>query len=171
MSEQSALYKEKAETDKLTEILNREGLEQIVEKLKEQGLLQQYAIIVLDIDYFKRINDKYGHAVGDDVLRELALIISSCMRSYDIFARWGGEEFVILFHCLDDSHLLTFAEKIRKAVESATLIKGKKSLITASLGVAKINNPPNFNSTFKMADEALYAAKGAGRNRVMIYQK
>ncbi|MGJ8681053.1 GGDEF domain-containing protein [Paraglaciecola sp.] len=168
MAEQSEIYKEKAETDKLTNILNREGLTQIIEKLNKQGLLPQYAVIVLDIDLFKKINDEFGHLTGDEVLKDLASIVHSCMRSYDIFARWGGEEFVILFHCLDDSHLMTFAEKIRIAIESATLIKDKKGYVTASLGVAKMGNPANFEETFKKADEAVYTAKSAGRNKSVV---
>lgn len=168
MSEQTAIYKQKAETDKLTRILNREGLSTIVEKLAAQGLLPQYALIVLDLDHFKHINDEFGHTAGDSVLQDVAKIVNSCMRSYDIFARWGGEEFVILFHCLEEKHLLAFAEKIRKAIESATYSVGKKGLITASIGVSQIDNPADFEASFEKADKAVYAAKEAGRNRVIV---
>jgi diguanylate cyclase (GGDEF)-like protein len=168
MSEQTAIYKKRAETDKLTRILNREGLSTIVEKLKTQGLLQQYALIVLDLDHFKRINDEHGHSVGDAVLQDVAQIMNSCMRSYDIVARWGGEEFVILFHCLDEQNLFPFAEKIRHTIESATFKNGATNFVTASIGVSKINNPADFEASFERADKAVYAAKEGGRNRVVI---
>ncbi|MDU0353793.1 GGDEF domain-containing protein [Paraglaciecola aquimarina] len=171
MAEQNQLYKMKAETDKLTCILNREGISQITKKLQEQGILQQYALLVLDLDYFKQINDSFGHAIGDSVLKDVAQIITSCKRSYDLVARWGGEEFVVLFHCLDNEQQFVFAEKIRKAIESASYDVGEKTTITASIGVTRIKKSTSLEQAFLQADQALYYAKGGGRNRVVIFKE
>jgi diguanylate cyclase (GGDEF)-like protein len=171
MTEQSAQYKEKAETDKLTRVLNREGLSQIVSSLEDKGLLQQYSLMVLDLDHFKIINDEHGHMVGDSVLQDVAKVITSCMRSYDILARWGGEEFVVLFHCMNDQTMVTFSEKVRNAIQSATYCNGQQGFVTASLGVSKLGNPPDFDLAFQKADKAVYKAKELGRNRCIIYDE
>jgi diguanylate cyclase (GGDEF)-like protein len=168
MSEQTAIYKEKAETDKLTKVLNREGLSHTIDSLKQQGLLQQYALIVLDLDHFKSINDQHGHAVGDRVLQDVAKIINACMRSYDIVARWGGEEFVVLFHCLEKSNLVTFSEKIRMAIESGSYFPSQQGPITASIGVTRIKADMDFAAAFEKADQAVYQAKEMGRNKTVV---
>lgn len=169
MSEKTALYKEKAETDKLTKVLNREGLSQIVTNLNEKGLLQQYSLMLLDLDHFKQINDEHGHMVGDRVLQDVAATINGCMRSYDILARWGGEEFIVLFHCIDEQTTITFSEKIRHAIQSATYCNGEQGFVTASLGVSKLGNPPDFELAFEKADKAVYQAKESGRNKTVVY--
>lgn len=171
MSEETAIYKEKAETDKLTQLLNREGLYQLIKKLKGQDLLQQYALMVLDLDYFKSINDQYGHAIGDKVIQKTAQIINSCVRSYDIVARWGGEEFVVLYHCLNEDNTMTLAEKIRSELDKQTQSIGNKyRLTTVSIGVTKLNKDANFEESFERADKALYQAKNLGRNQTVEFK-
>lgn len=164
----SALYKEKAETDKLTGFLNREGLAEIVKNLEAQKLIEQYAILVLDIDHFKHINDKFGHVFGDEILEEIAEVTRKSMRSYDIISRWGGEEFVLLFHCLNESGILPFAEKVRETVEQREFANGKVKKLTVSIGGTRLINTDSFAQAFKRADDALYVAKSKGRNQVVI---
>ena len=160
----SARYKEQSETDKLTGILNRVGLEAIVSHLDSHKLLQQYALLVIDIDYFKQVNDKFGHAEGDKVLAHIAKCITGCCRSYDVVARWGGEEFVVLMHCISPETIKPFAEKIRLHIAEHALFTGT----TVSIGGTKLINHAAFNDCFVIADQALYQAKTNGRNQVVI---
>lgn len=164
----SAVYQQKAEHDKLTGVLNREGLTRIVDELYSTQLLQQYTLLVIDLDFFKQINDEHGHTTGDIVLQEAANILKNCVRSYDLISRWGGEEFVILFHCLDTDNILPFAEKLRKAIESVSYIDGKLDKLTVSVGATSIANFERFEQAFIRADKALYEAKENGRNRTVV---
>jgi diguanylate cyclase (GGDEF)-like protein len=164
----SAIYQDKAEHDKLTGILNREGLNRMVDDLHSTQLLQQYTLLVLDLDFFKQVNDEHGHAIGDNVLRETASVLKSCMRSYDIISRWGGEEFVILFHCVDTDNLLPFAEKVRSSIESTSFSGGKLGTITVSIGATNLIKSEAFEHAFVRADKALYEAKENGRNSTVV---
>lgn len=164
----SELYREKAEHDQLTDILNREGLNRIVDDLYSRKSLDDYALLVLDLDFFKTVNDKYGHVVGDSVLQEVSKIFKTCIRSYDIVARWGGEEFIILFHCIDSNNILQFSEKIRKTIESTSFVSGKVQNITVSIGATKIARSELFENAFIRTDKALYQAKETGRNKTIV---
>jgi diguanylate cyclase (GGDEF)-like protein len=164
----SAIYQEKAEHDKLTGVLNREGLNKIVNELNTTQLLQQYTLLVLDLDYFKKVNDEHGHLIGDNVLQETAEILKNSIRSYDIVSRWGGEEFVVLFYCVDTDSILPFAEKIRKSIESTSFVGGRIGKITVSVGATNIVNSELFEYAFIRADKALYEAKENGRNRTVV---
>jgi len=166
--DKSAIYQEKAEHDKLTGILNREGLNRMVNELHSTQLLHQYTLLVLDLDLFKQVNDKHGHIIGDNVLQEATKVLKSCIRSYDIVARWGGEEFVILFHCMDTGSILPFAEKVRKKIESTCFVDGKLDKITISVGATKLTKSELFEQAFIRADKALYEAKEQGRNRTVV---
>ena len=159
----SAKYKEQSETDKLTGILNRSGLEVIIDHLESQQLLHQYALLVIDIDHFKQINDRFGHAEGDNVLAGVAKAITQCTRSYDVVARWGGEEFVVLMHCITPKTILLFAEKIRLHIAEQSFC----TPITVSIGATKLNKKVSFSDSFIVADTALYQAKSSGRNKVV----
>lgn len=164
----NAIYQNKAEHDKLTGVLNREGLNRIITDLYSTQLLQQYSLLVIDLDNFKQINDEYGHTVGNDVLQETTKVLKNCIRSYDIISRWGGEEFVILFHCMDTANILPFAEKIRKSIESTTFAGGKMSTVTVSIGATDLVKSELFEYAFIRADKALYEAKENGRNKTII---
>ena len=164
----TATYKQQAETDKLTGILNRDGLTKVVDNLKSNQLLHQYALMVLDLDHFKAINDQHGHLVGDGVLQETVQTIKNNLRSYDTLARWGGEEFVILFYCMQSDSMEVFPEKIRKSIEATNFIGGKCSHLTASIGVTQIVKSELFENAFIRADKALYKAKENGRNQCVI---
>jgi diguanylate cyclase (GGDEF)-like protein len=143
-------------TDNLTEILNRSGCEKYIKHL------QNYALMVIDIDFFKKINDTYGHDTGDEVLKDLSEIITNTIRQNDIVCRWGGEEFVVILPnaSLDDA--IKVAEKIRNNIKKHMFSKDIK--LTVSIGISIFEK--NFSKTFKKADEKLYEAKNSGRDRV-----
>ena len=153
----------KADIDPLTQIFNRRAL---MEKLKDKNLFHNnYSIIMIDIDKFKSVNDTYGHAIGDSVLKELSLIVKNLVRDKDIFARWGGEEFLVLANTKNLLEVEKIAEKIRIRVESSNFTTVKK--ITASFGVSSPKTEDeNFEDVLEKADKALYQAKELGRNRV-----
>jgi diguanylate cyclase (GGDEF)-like protein len=160
----SAKYKEQAETDKLTGILNRSGLSEIISQLESSQLLQQYALLIIDVDHFKQVNDTYGHAEGDRILAAIARTVSMCTRSYDVIARWGGEEFVVLMHCFKASSILPFADKIRLKIANTPPLNG----VTVSIGATQLLKSSIFNESFELADKALYQAKSSGRNKVVV---
>ena len=111
----TAPLKTQAHIDPLTKILNRRGLmEEINRKIT---LTESFSLVVIDIDHFKQINDRYGHPTGDKVLQELALLIKSNIRSNDLFGRWGGEEFIMVLDTTVPATASALAEKLRQAVE------------------------------------------------------
>jgi two-component system cell cycle response regulator len=126
------------------------------------------ALIVADLDRFKQVNDRHGHAAGDDVLREAARRMKSVLREHDGLGRWGGEEFVILLPRTTRADALLIAERVRAAVADGPIVAGDLSLpITLSLGVATTAEVPGgVDPLLAAADAALYRAKAAGRNRV-----
>jgi diguanylate cyclase (GGDEF)-like protein len=130
-----------------------------------------FAIILLDIDHFKYVNDTYGHPAGDAVLTEAAQRIKNCIRPYDTLGRYGGEEFLIVLPTADGPGAVCVAERIREAFEEQPVVTERdKIAITASLGIAASGGQNSFDaeSLLQMADEALYRAKRAGRNRVEL---
>ena len=160
-------YRTLATTDPLTQVLNRHGFEQRWERQLADAIAapdQALALLVVDVDLFKHINDSRGHDTGDRVLRQLAALMQKQLRSTDWLARWGGEEFAILLPSVRQGHAPVLAETIRKAVESAAFEPGLA--VTVSIGLALRRGDEAFDSLFKRADEALYKAKEAGRNQV-----
>jgi diguanylate cyclase (GGDEF)-like protein/PAS domain S-box-containing protein len=130
---------------------------------------QLFAVIMLDIDRFKLINDQYGHDAGDAVLCAMVLICNAGLRTVDMLARWGGEEFLILLSDTDADAAVTIAERLRKAVSEAMFPVGSVGSIalTVSIGVA-VPVSSDLRDLLRRADEALYAAKTHGRNRVVL---
>lgn len=127
------------------------------------------SLILIDIDHFKTINDTYGHSVGDTVLRSLASTITSCIRTTDILARFGGEEFSIVLNNTDVAGAKLLAERIGQAARSASCeVNGKPVVYTISLGVATLQTQDDERSLFERADKGLYEAKRAGRDRVVV---
>ncbi|GAX87954.1 conserved hypothetical protein [Lebetimonas natsushimae] len=155
--------------DSLTKLLNRRGFDTSVAALEEIHKRNKlpFSILFIDIDHFKKINDKYGHDIGDKVLSELANILKSNLRKSDLIARWGGEEFIVILANTDKETAEKIAEKLRLAIEQYH----QKNLphFTVSIGIATADKE-NFNidNLLKKADEALYAAKKSGRNRVVF---
>lgn len=163
---------EKAQKDALTGAFSKGALlEKGPEAIKRSEFLnEQLSVLVFDIDFFKKINDNFGHAAGDYVLKELVAIISKKLvrGSTDFFARYGGEEFVIILQATPTKTALDVAERIRTTIESATFeFEGKTIPVTISLGVAsRMPNETQWEILFQRADEALYRSKQSGRNRV-----
>ena len=152
-------------TDPLTGVVNRRGLYTAVEKLMESA--QSVAVVMVDVDHFKSVNDKFGHTVGDEVLKTITALIMAQARKEDIVARMGGEEFVILLPETDLEPAGHFAERLRSAVEQTHFDTAGN--VTISLGVARYpTHGANVNDTLDLADAALYRAKAAGRNRVVL---
>jgi len=163
---------EAAITDALTGLHNRRYMETHLNALVEQAAShgKPIAVLVLDIDFFKAINDTHGHDAGDDVLREFALRIRKSIRNIDLACRYGGEEFVIVMPETDMGVATMVAERLRRAVagESFPVQQGMKLLnVTLSIGLATLNDAgDDAAAILKRADQALYRAKRDGRNRV-----
>ncbi len=159
-----------ATTDALTGIFNRykmnEEIESEIKKAKRYN--RSFTLIMFDIDFFKIINDTYGHDVGDKVLEELTQIVSETIRQTDTFARWGGEEFMILVRNANADTALVLAEKIRKKVENFLFADGIK--VTISIGISVFTKGKSKETLLKEADEALYRAKALGRNKTVLFQ-
>ncbi len=155
-----------AMTDSLTGILNRLAFETIALKEISKAVRTNtdLSIILFDIDNFKQINDRYGHVYGDFILRTVAEIVSRSLRTSDIFARWGGEEFVVLLPNTNGLRAINVAEKIRSRIQFHRFDNGLK--VTASFGVANLKSCKDFDNLILKADEALYRAKERGKNRV-----
>jgi diguanylate cyclase (GGDEF)-like protein len=165
------LYRQ-ATHDALTGLLNRGAMERRLAEIEREeartGKQVPYALLMLDIDHFKRVNDTHGHSVGDKVLREFARLIALQVRAGDFVARYGGEEFVVVLLGADAENAAYVAERIRQAVEGATLFDhdGNPVPVTTSVGVACPEVPLGSEATLKIADDRLYHAKESGRNRV-----
>ncbi|PYE89290.1 GGDEF domain-containing protein [Phyllobacterium leguminum] len=154
------------DTDPLTGALNRRGLDTHLPQLLARNNRAAVSVIVCDLDYFKSINDTYGHAVGDAVLTHFTQILKKSIRSTDLVARIGGEEFVLVLAGMTVENAYLFAERIRKAVQSQHFEKvAPTQIITCSFGITGFRKHDDLWAAVKRADGILYAAKKAGRNR------
>lgn len=167
---------DEANTDSLTGLYNRRWLDDRLPRLLDEGRSNgsPVAALMVDADYFKQFNDRYGHAAGDDALRALAKILKQSLRENDAVVRYGGEEFTVLLPRSDADRAMAVAERIRQAVNSAALnIQGVDSTvrIAVSIGaaVASANKPLAASDLLRQADHALYEAKEAGRNKVVQF--
>ncbi|HQS57554.1 MAG TPA: diguanylate cyclase [Gallionellaceae bacterium] len=158
--------KQLASTDALTGAFNRRRFNEVmqIELARAKRYGTPITLIIFDIDHFKRINDTHGHSAGDQVLLKLALLVSGNIRDTDIFARWGGEEFVILASNCETQCPHSLAEKIRKLIEFYPF--EEVGQVTCSFGVTEYCSGDDQESIVKRADSNLYRAKEAGRNRV-----
>lgn len=152
-------------TDKLTGLKNRRYLQDKLEEYlasfhKDQRI---FSILLIDVDYFKQVNDTWGHQAGDEVLEQMASILLVHSRIEDIVARYGGEEFLVIMPDLDAKEAVAAAEQLRHAVE---VFSWSSSRITISIGVATMSTEDTEASLLKKADQALYASKNNGRNQV-----
>jgi len=169
-----------ARIDPLTNLYNRRGFLEIVDSFW-QGYIRNnrnFSIVLLDVDHFKQVNDRLGHAAGDLVLKQISHCINNTIRGCDIAARWGGEEFIILLPETPQELSLIQAERLRSAIADLTIpYKGEFMKITSSLGVIGTNQTPKeslseevtLDSFINKADEAMYIAKNNGRNRIYAY--
>ncbi|MEA3639481.1 MAG: diguanylate cyclase [Lamprobacter sp.] len=182
----------RAEHDPLTDLLNRRGMWRAIRRIHAQGLRARrpYCVAIFDLDWFKRINDQYGHLVGDGLLREVAHLFRDNTRESDWIARWGGEEFLVLMPDTDLEQAVGFVERLRLQVETTDFCIEQQSVrITTSAGIARCRfdaegqdkqsqdkpgqdkhhqDKNTQDEIVNRADRALYAAKHAGRNRVCI---
>lgn len=154
--------------DPLTNAYNRKKLNDLCyensSKLKINGDKESY-VLILDIDFFKNVNDAYGHDAGDRVLQYVVEVITSCVRQNDYVIRWGGEEFVVVLPETSLDGAKSVAERIRSTVEQS---EGFEPRVTLSVGISKYDGD-DYHKAITFADEALYEAKAAGRNNVKIY--
>lgn len=157
-----------SQTDALTKIYNRRKLDEIlIAKLaRAERYNQLFSLVLIDIDHFKKVNDTYGHQVGDDVLKAISKLFFDSIRKTDMIGRWGGEEFLIVSLENNYENVLVFAEKLRAIIESHDFpVVGR---ITCSFGVSYYIKSDTLHNLINRADTALYQAKSAGRNCVKL---
>ncbi|MEZ4259775.1 MAG: sensor domain-containing diguanylate cyclase [Polyangiaceae bacterium] len=163
-----------ATTDGLTGLLNKRAMLDAAEQRVAAAarFKRKLSVLVTDIDHFKKVNDTYGHDVGDQVIRGLGAVLTRQKRNTDVVARFGGEEFVVLCEQTDEDGALLLAERIREELERTKFQSANGSLsVTCSVGVATFpGGGTTWEELFKAADEALYASKRGGRNRVTAWQ-
>jgi len=154
-------------TDSLTGAYNRRMFVDLLEKelQRSQRYGTVFSLLMFDIDHFKSVNDQYGHDVGDRVLVEMVEVGRRIMRSTDVLARWGGEEFMVLLPQTDEDEALAMGERLRQAIAHHNF--SEVEVLTVSVGVTSLRQLDTIDSLLKRVDEALYAAKNAGRNRVV----
>ncbi|MDH4987930.1 GGDEF domain-containing protein [Aminobacter anthyllidis] len=161
-----------ASTDALTACLNRGAFSARVENVLAREIVRRRAmgaLLVIDADHFKSVNDRFGHAEGDEALRMIVAAIQPCLRRDDMLGRLGGEEFAVFLPGASPVSAADIAERIRRSVAEAPFQPGGTShMLTVSGGGAVFDRPVVFDELFRVADLHLYEAKGAGRNRVEL---
>ena len=155
-------------TDYLTRLANRQAFDEAL--AERAGYAERHdevlSLILLDMDHFKRLNDRHGHAVGDRLLREAARVLQACVRETDLPARYGGEEFAVILPRAPLDRAVEVAERVRNALaHTPQFVEGRRLQLTASLGVAQWSPEEETDSLVQRCDEALFDAKAAGRNR------
>lgn len=167
LESERVVIKKEAEYDPLTEVYNRVKFNKVLKDMiyKANRYDFRFSIILIDIDHFKAINDTYGHNTGDKVLIELSRLINMCLRESDIFARWGGEEFVILSESTNLKEVSMFALRLRNVVNEFSFKDVGK--VTCSFGVTEFKIGDTQTLLFERVDKALYEAKHNGRNQVV----
>jgi len=165
ITELSLEYKHEANYDALTQIYNRNMFHRLIDKKIALAKLQKrsFVFIILDIDFFKKVNDTYGHLVGDTILKQMANIINKHIRGNDIFARWGGEEFVLAFD-VDIDKGVEIANSLRTHISDEKFDMVEK--ITCSFGITEFREDDKLDCMILRADDALYIAKDTGRDKV-----
>jgi diguanylate cyclase (GGDEF)-like protein len=160
--------------DFLTKILNRKTYFEISEEILKLSKRQNksFSVLLIDIDYFKKINDTYGHLVGDEILVFVSKNITSLLRKSDIFGRFGGEEFIITLPDTKIQSAQMIAQKIKNHIENTPYTDKSHTIsLSVSIGVSQFKNEKYLRDIIKKADQALYEAKNSGRNRVIVYEE
>ncbi len=163
-----------ATIDELTKLPNRKVLKDVLQENLEKFIINRtmFSVIILDIDHFKRINDKYGHPVGDQVLINVARVITENIRSSDRCIRLGGEEFLIVLPNVDSNIGYNVSETLRKKIEDYVhIIDDHEIYITVTLGISTVRENMTQREIYKEADDALYIGKKNGRNQTVIYNE
>lgn len=169
---QEALHRteELALHDGLTGLLNRRAMQRVLQRetARSRRTHRPYAVLMADIDHFKSINDRFGHAVGDDVLRTVASHLRDGLRGQDVVSRWGGEEFLAILPETDLAGGEHVAEKLRAEIERHLMaFQGHELDVTMTFGLAGSDSEGPFEAVVEAADQAMYQGKRAGRNRVV----
>ncbi|MCX8033733.1 MAG: GGDEF domain-containing protein [Thermodesulfovibrio sp.] len=160
--------------DELTSVYNRKtGMNRLLEEIsRSKRTRKPLSIAILDIDNFKKINDKYGHLVGDRVLNHVATQIKNSLRGCDVVARYGGEEFLIILAETDEIHAIPALERVRNQIAKKAIKVGNERLyVTVSIGVTEIEPDEDPIASIEKADLALYQAKRNGKNKVELFLK
>jgi diguanylate cyclase (GGDEF)-like protein len=160
---------EASRTDSLTGLLNRGAFLELAdhEVKRARRANETFSIVMVDLDHFKEINDRHGHAGGDELLQAAAARLRSVLRDQDLVARWGGEEFILLLPGTDASGAAIAAENARSSLAAYEFQRnGTRETITASFGITEHQAERSLEATIALADQALYRAKERGRNRV-----
>lgn len=162
-----------ATTDGLTSLLNRRAFAEMVdgyfERAQKSSVTTRGALLIIDVDHFKVINDSFGHDIGDDALKLIATTIASTVRETDLVGRLGGEEFCVFIPGQPPDQILGLAERIRLAVHDAAFIaRGQRHTLSISVGGVFFDSMATFSDLYREADERLYCAKRTGRNRVVL---
>jgi diguanylate cyclase (GGDEF)-like protein/PAS domain S-box-containing protein len=163
--------KKEASEDVLTGVANRKYMQAIIEsKIREYKTVGvPFGLSFIDIDDFKRINDTYGHEIGDEILKLLVKTVGSSLRKHDRIGRWGGEEFIILLTDIDQDGLALVSEKIRQLVENSKLRLPEQELsVTISMGSSKVCEDDTVDSLVQRCDQLMYQSKKTGKNKVSL---
>ncbi len=153
--------------DNLTQLANRNYIEKEVQSRfdEKKRFNVPFGILFIDIDHFKKFNDTYGHDVGDDVLKFVANIFVANARPFDLFGRWGGEEFIGIIRNINGQDLELLGNRLRSLVENSYIIhENEKLSVTISIGATLVNENDTIDTLIKRADTLLYKSKAAGRN-------
>lgn len=167
LKQQSEEFRRLSTVDPLTQCFNRFGIHQIIEYLiinSKIDSMPAFSLILLDIDYFKRINDRRGHDAGDRVLARIGEILQQAKRAEDYVGRWGGEEFIVILPNTHQAFALAMAEKLRILIFDEIFEPEQPLNVTASFGIAEFAAGEDFATVFKRVDASLYVAKNQGRN-------
>lgn len=164
-----SLIKKLSQTDPLTGLFNRRSFNEKLQLIHRSKA--EYAIIILDLDHFKNINDEYGHQCGDEVLEHVAHTLTHCIRPSDIVARYGGEEFIMVLNDTEITQATAIAERCRLAIQDLHIqSRAEESIsLTASFGLAMSSYTYESEKIIHFADTALYGSKQQGRNQIQIY--
>ena len=169
---QEAKLQSAAQLDGLTGLKNRREFDlRVADKIAATGKKAgTTALLLIDVDHFKRFNDSHGHLAGDDALRHVAMVLAAAARETDEVFRYGGEEFALLLSDIRQDQILQTAERIRREVEKTPILlpNGEYETITVSIGVAEFASGLSFNDNVGQADKALYQVKASGRNKVIM---
>jgi len=165
---ESEAYQEMARRDPLTGVLNRAGLGEALAQVaaRDDERLFPLSLVFIDVDHFKSINDQHGHEVGDRVLGEVAAVVQTDIQRNDLFARWGGEEFLLICPQTLPADAQAIAERLRQRISTRRWPVGLS--VTASFGVAEARAGEELADSIRRADEAMYRAKRNGRDRVEL---
>jgi diguanylate cyclase (GGDEF)-like protein len=171
LAEQDARLRALAEVDQLTQLANRHKSTEMLTHFLSLARRQHMplSLVIIDVDHFKQVNDRFGHAMGDDVLRHLAAILRRSFRDEDVVARWGGEEFVVGMYAMGTGDSVTRLYRVLDIVRRETFQApdGSAFELSFSAGVAEFpRNGLDLQTLYRAADDALYSAKDAGRSRV-----